>query len=138
MILAAGIVNKNQAPIFLRVFDDSTDALRFYLLIHSSLDIVEERASKKSGGAPVPDSYLGLLLPSEDTRVYGSISNSKMKFFVVVDDAEAQDAAKTFLRKLQTLYVDAISNPLIDPETWTPSKKFERDLMAIAKAFSGG
>lgn len=56
--------------------------------VHAALDVVEE----KSIGGPkqTPDSrelYLGMLYSTETHNIYGYITNTKVKFIIVVDSS---------------------------------------------------
>lgn len=96
-------------PVYLRAFDSSDsspdvlhpssrDALRCNLLVHASLDVVEERMEAQKHTARTPssskaDSYLGMVYPCDDLCVYAYVTNSRVKLFTVVDDAgEVRDA----------------------------------------------
>ena len=70
------------------------------------------------GGASKHDCYLGLLYPIEELRVYGYLSNCRVKLMAVLDDEEVKDAEmKALMRRLHALYVDTVSNPFYSPET---------------------
>ena len=70
-----------------------------------------------SGGSK-HESYLGLLYPIEELRVYGYLSNCRVKLIAVVDDDEVKEAEmKALFRRLHALYVDTVSNPFHDPNS---------------------
>uniref|UniRef100_H3AI50 Trafficking protein particle complex subunit 2-like protein n=1 Tax=Latimeria chalumnae TaxID=7897 RepID=H3AI50_LATCH len=62
--------------------------LKFHYTVHTSLDVVDEKISAM-GKALVDqrELYLGLLYPTEDYKVYGYVTNSKVKFVMVVDSS---------------------------------------------------
>uniref|UniRef100_G1QDV8 Trafficking protein particle complex 2 like n=1 Tax=Myotis lucifugus TaxID=59463 RepID=G1QDV8_MYOLU len=62
--------------------------LKFHYMVHTSLDVVDEKISAM-GKALVDqrELYLGLLYPTEDYKVYGYVTNSKVKFVMVVDSS---------------------------------------------------
>jgi trafficking protein particle complex subunit 2 len=60
-------------PLYLHFESEhEEDALKFHYIVHCALDAVEEKASqpRKTPGDAV-DSYLGMLYPAEDFKVYG-------------------------------------------------------------------
>lgn len=50
------------------------DELKFTYIVHTSLDVVEERINNSAAGRPstgdTRELYLGLLYPTEDYKVY--------------------------------------------------------------------
>ena len=71
------------------------------------------------GGSGVKhDSYLGLLYPIEELRVYGFMTNCRIKLIAVLDEEDVKDAEmKALFRRLHALYVDTVSNPFHSPDT---------------------
>ena len=90
---------------------DAEDALKYDLLVHRALDQLDlvtggGPAASRSGAAGastplgaaaaaaaqkkkkdgLPSSFLGLLLPIEDIKVHGYITQTKIKFLVLVED----------------------------------------------------
>uniref|UniRef100_A0A8B9FFX0 Trafficking protein particle complex subunit 2-like protein n=1 Tax=Amazona collaria TaxID=241587 RepID=A0A8B9FFX0_9PSIT len=55
---------------------------------HTSLDVMDKKISAM-GKALVDQRklYLGLLYPTEDYKLYGYVTNSKVKFVMVVDSS---------------------------------------------------
>ena len=91
--------------------------MRYHLIVHTALDYVEERmaaqrqAASAGGGAKL-DMYLGMLYPIEQLRVYGLLTNCRVKLIAVVDDEEPKETElRALFRRLHALYVDAVSNP---------------------------
>jgi len=73
------------------------------------------------------DKYLGLLYPTEEFKVYGYITNTKIKFVLVVDyDTKAKDAEiKQFFNRFHEVYADTVCNPFYTSDENITSKKFE-------------
>jgi hypothetical protein len=46
----------------------------------------------KKPGVSLNETYLGLLYPTEDYRVFGYLSNTKIKFILVTTDQDVRDA----------------------------------------------
>ena len=64
------------------------------------------------------DSYLGLLYPIEELRVYGYLTNCRIKLIAVLDEEDVKDAEmRALFRRLHALYVDTISNPFHPPDS---------------------
>ena len=101
-VYAVAIIGANQQPIYIRTFGEEKSVscgegeqdVWFHYYIHMSLDIVEEKL--KLGAMPgTPSrvsSYLGLLCPIENFRVYGYVTCSKIKLVLVVSDQVHKDS----------------------------------------------
>uniref|UniRef100_A0A8D0RCP4 Trafficking protein particle complex subunit 2-like protein n=1 Tax=Sus scrofa TaxID=9823 RepID=A0A8D0RCP4_PIG len=74
-------------PLYIRSVPTENE-LQFHYMLHTSLDVVDEKISAM-GKALVDqrELYLGLLYPTEDYKVYGYVTNSKVKFVMVVDSS---------------------------------------------------
>eukprot|EP01111_Echinosteliopsis_oligospora_P005827 TRINITY_DN1952_c0_g1_i2.p1 TRINITY_DN1952_c0_g1~~TRINITY_DN1952_c0_g1_i2.p1 ORF type:complete len:116 (-),score=14.69 TRINITY_DN1952_c0_g1_i2:191-538(-) len=89
-IVCVAVVGKSNNPLYIKSFE-TQDTMKFHYIVHSSLDVVDERTKKTSQGTA--EMYLGLLCPTEDYKVYGYITNTKIKLIVVMlDDMEVKDA----------------------------------------------
>lgn len=63
-------------------------------------------ASGVSGSVPLAiDLYLGHLFTVEDYKIYGYITNTKVKFVVILQDCSQEVNMKQWFRDLHTLYV---------------------------------
>ena len=56
------------------------------LLFLAQLWLVFPVAAPRKAPGEVFDTYLGMLYPTEDFKVYGYISNTRIKFMLVVDE----------------------------------------------------
>jgi hypothetical protein len=133
MIAAIAIVGKSNSPLFIKTFVPDT-GLKFHYIVHSSLDVIEERVGKKL--LVTSDKYLGLLYPTEEFKVYGCVTMTRVKFILALDDnANPKDAdLKLFFTKFHALYVDAISNPFYTLDDKIDSKKFEKEVSQLVAA----
>eukprot|EP00727_Mastigamoeba_balamuthi_P012178 m51a1_g7583 putative trafficking protein particle complex subunit 2-like (146) ;mRNA; f:193312-193889 len=122
------VVGKNNNPIYLRAFRDSDDKLRHHYTVHASLDVVEERVS--SGGRADP--YLGLLFPTDDSRVFGYLTATKVKFILVTDESfELREGhLKKFFKRIHTAYADAVCNPFHVMDGKIESRRFDQEVEA--------
>lgn len=85
----------------------------------------------------VPELYLGLLYPTEEYRVYGYISNTHIKFVLVLDEAAPrEDDLKRLFKRLHHLFVDVTSNPLYTHGLPITSRKFDEGTLAILKSYA--
>ena len=83
-VAAVAVVGKDNDPLFLQHFNDA-DELKFHYIVHTSLDIVEEKAASGKGGSS-SELFLGLLCPIEDFHVYGYVTNTQIKLIAVLED----------------------------------------------------
>ena len=121
-IVAVAVLGKDNNPLYIHAFGPKDAPLsheqqmRFHLIVHTAIDYVEERVnvqrqSAASSGAKL-DMYLGMLYPIEQLRVYGLLTNCRVKLIAVVDDEEPKETElRALFRRLHALYVDAVSNP---------------------------
>mmetsp|Transcript_17063 Transcript_17063/g.47755 ORF Transcript_17063/g.47755 Transcript_17063/m.47755 type:complete len:148 (+) Transcript_17063:78-521(+) len=144
MIVAVAVLGRENNPLYMRAFGelsmDSTATLRFHFIVHAAIDYIEEKLgqAKTSPGntAPKLDMYLGFLYPIEEYRVYGYMTNSRVKLITVLDDEEVKDSEmRALFRRLHTLYVDTISNPFhkLDSEL-NGCASFEKQVGRVVEA----
>lgn len=72
--------------------------------------------------------YLGLLYPTEDYKVYGYVTNSKVKFVMVVDSSNTalrDNEIRSMFRKLHNSYTDVMCNPFYNPGDCIQSRAFD-------------
>ncbi|EDL92761.1 rCG51617, isoform CRA_a [Rattus norvegicus] len=72
--------------------------------------------------------YLGLLYPTEDYKVYGYVTNSKVKFVMVVDSSNTalrDNEIRSMFRKLHNSYTDVMCNPFYNPGDRIQSRAFD-------------
>lgn len=60
-------------------------------------------AAPRKAPGEVLDTYLGMLYPTEDFKVYGYISNTRIKFMLVVDEMPQKEDEMRVVR-LDTSY----------------------------------
>mmetsp|Transcript_17753 Transcript_17753/g.57404 ORF Transcript_17753/g.57404 Transcript_17753/m.57404 type:complete len:139 (+) Transcript_17753:1744-2160(+) len=134
MIVCVAVVGQQNNPLYLESFagDNGEDALRFHYIVHCALDVIEEKvAAPSKGAASLNETYLGLLYPTEDFNVYGYMSNTRVKFVMVLDDAEVKDAdVRMVFRRFHSAYVDAVCNPFHTPGQRLVSKNFDARIRA--------
>lgn len=139
MIVCAAVVGQQNAPLYLRTFLPGSDdhTLKFHYIVHCSLDAVEEKVLLRRSPGEASDSYLGLLHPTEEFQVYGYISNTNVKFILVLDDyMPKEDSLSKVLRRLHGLYVDVTSNPFHSFGLPIKSAKFDAAVDMLVSAYS--
>ncbi|KAL5677864.1 hypothetical protein ACJX0J_013995, partial [Zea mays] len=77
-------------PLYLHSFTEADDALKLHHIVHCSLDVIDERVNNSK--RTLNETFLGLLYPTENYRVYGYLTNTKVKFIMVTTDLNAKDA----------------------------------------------
>lgn len=109
--------------------------LRFYYTVHTSLDVVEEKISSVGKNQnDLRELYLGLLYPTEDYKVYGYVTNTKVKFVIVVESTNSSlrdNEIRSMFRKLHNAYVDMLCNPFYIPGQNITSKSFENTVRSM-------
>ncbi|EPQ05402.1 Trafficking protein particle complex subunit 2-like protein [Myotis brandtii] len=115
-------------PLYIRSVPTENE-LKFHYMVHTSLDVVDEKISAM-GKALVDqrELYLGLLYPTEDYKVYGYVTNSKVKFVMVVDSSNTalrDNEIRSMFRKLHNSYTDVMCNPFYNPGDRIQSRAFD-------------
>ncbi|WIA29640.1 hypothetical protein OEZ86_012127 [Tetradesmus obliquus] len=137
MIVCAAVVGQQNNPLFIRLFAPSDDEVKFHYMVHASLDAVEEKVLLRRNPGEVPELYLGLLYPTEEYRVYGYITNTHIKFVLVLDEVNPRDdALQKVFKRLHNLFVDVTSNPLYTHGLPITSRAFAEGVAAIVKSYT--
>ncbi|KAJ8608487.1 hypothetical protein CTAYLR_005725 [Chrysophaeum taylorii] len=105
------VIGKKNEPLYLRLFDEyQTKELYFQSLVFVSLDVIDECVERK---AMQQDMYLGFLCPIDEYQIYGYMTNSMIKFVVVLADVHRlQDfELRDFFQKVHAAYVEYLLNP---------------------------
>ncbi|KAI7838528.1 hypothetical protein COHA_007671 [Chlorella ohadii] len=137
MIVAAAVIAPNNSPLYLSTFGGDDESARLSTMVHCSLDAVEEKvAAGLRGTAPgdVPDAYLGLLSSEDELKVFGYVTNTRVKLVAVVDDPIVKDdemRAQIF-RRMHAAFVDAASNPFYQQGAPLASPRFDASIRTIA------
>ncbi|KAL6963690.1 hypothetical protein U1Q18_034696 [Sarracenia purpurea var. burkii] len=148
MIVCVAVVGHQNNPLYLQSFTEADDALKLHHIVHCSLDVVDERDTwgemlvevtvnnPKKSGPTLNETFLGLLYPAENYKVYGYLTNTKVKFILVTTDLDVRDAdVRNFFRRFHSAYVDAVSNPFHVPGKKITSRTFAERVSNIVKSF---
>ncbi|OXB65057.1 hypothetical protein ASZ78_008340 [Callipepla squamata] len=145
MAVCIAVIAKENYPLYIRSVPTENE-LKFHYTVHTSLDVVDEKISAM-GKAMVDqrELYLGLLYPTEDYKVYlcniaaspcshtflhryGYVTNSKVKFVMVVDSSNTalrDNEIRSMFRKLHNSYTDIMCNPFYNPGDRIHSRAFD-------------
>eukprot|EP01087_Luapelamoeba_hula_P015605 TRINITY_DN4688_c1_g1_i1.p1 TRINITY_DN4688_c1_g1~~TRINITY_DN4688_c1_g1_i1.p1 ORF type:complete len:160 (+),score=30.63 TRINITY_DN4688_c1_g1_i1:34-513(+) len=151
MITCVAIVGKANSPLFVQSFPDGRPAefqpsepqLEYNYIVHTALDIIEEKGTpsmdpsaqvKSRRGPRGADMYLGMLYPTEDFKVYGYITSTKNKFVLVTTDDYSDNDIPLVFRKLHNLFANQVSNPFYVPDEPIVSKQFEKEIRSLVTA----
>ncbi|XP_051135761.1 uncharacterized protein LOC127254601 [Andrographis paniculata] len=137
MIVCVAVVGHQNNPLYVQSFTEADDALKLHHIVHCSLDVVDERMNNpRKIGSALNETFLGLLYPTENYKVYGYLTNTKVKFILVTSDLNVRDAdVRNFFRKFHTVYVDAVSNPFHIPGKKITSKAFAVEVSSLVNSF---
>ena len=128
-------------------------SLRHQFIIHAALDRYEEMTGSSSGvgwrnpGAVGNNAmWVGLLCPIEELRVYGYLTNTGIKFLVLVEDEdEGQDSKqasardkdlKAFMVLLHDLFVEYTLIPFSKLRGKISSKRFDVGVQKCVQALN--
>ncbi|WFD07435.1 hypothetical protein MVES1_002799 [Malassezia vespertilionis] len=106
------ILGQNNAPLYLGV-DPAVDGenTKWFFLAHGALDMVEEHSKQHT------DQYLGLLMSIEDNAIYGYLTNTRIKFLLMLQQSEEPGPDADILpvfRAIYTAYTAYMANPFVD------------------------
>ncbi|XP_041054627.1 trafficking protein particle complex subunit 2-like protein [Carcharodon carcharias] len=134
IVLCVAVITKENYPLYIKTVPMENE-LKFHCTVHTSLDVVEEKIS--AVGKALVDQrelYLGLLYPSEDYKVYGFVTNTKVKFVIVVDSSNItlrDNEIRSMFRKLPNSYTDVLCNPFYNPGELIQSKVFGNMILGM-------
>ncbi|ALC41479.1 CG9067 [Drosophila busckii] len=136
MAFCIAVIGKDNAPLYLATSDLERE-LDLQYHVHAALDVVEEKCLIGKGAPESKELYLGLLYSTENHKIYGFVTNSRVKFIVVIDSSNIalrENEVRAIFRNLHMLYTDAVCNPFYIPGEQLTSKKFDK---AIQKLMTG-
>ncbi|OZJ02566.1 hypothetical protein BZG36_04339 [Bifiguratus adelaidae] len=127
------VIGKQNNPLYIRNCNPAHPDLKFHYLAHTAIDVIEERVA---AGPKAADLYLGLLYSMEDLAVYGYMTNTRVKFVVVitVPDGLVRDSdMKMIFRQIHAAYTAQVCNPFYTTDSSKPitAKKFTQAIDAI-------
>eukprot|EP00559_Dactyliosolen_fragilissimus_P004820 CAMPEP_0184867492 /NCGR_PEP_ID=MMETSP0580-20130426/26819_1 /TAXON_ID=1118495 /ORGANISM="Dactyliosolen fragilissimus" /LENGTH=199 /DNA_ID=CAMNT_0027367821 /DNA_START=73 /DNA_END=669 /DNA_ORIENTATION=+ len=130
-------------------------SMNHQFIMHSALDVFEEMISLdnkrlRSRGStslgPVNTMWVGSLCSIENMRVYGYMTNTKIKFMATIDDDDSmreqwkitqESALKAFFSDMHDLYVQYSLNPFSKTQgSKINSKRFDNGLVELVHSFN--
>lgn len=132
-LLAVAIVNSTNCPLLTKTCYDATnkeEATKLIYLLHASLDIVQEKADQPQ----VRDCFLGILYQSEQFKIYGHLSVTKVKVLILFNNISMlkENDIRQTLKSIHKQFVDVTSmNPFYKPNETIKSKKLSVFLDSI-------
>lgn len=137
MAVCVAVIGKDNSPKYIRCADESS-ALQFHCKVHTSIDIIEEKLNVGNKTAiDTRDLYLGLLYATEEYKIYGYATNTKIKFVIVLklfNTLPRENDVKMTFKKLHAAYSNAVCNPFYIPGDQVNSKSFDLSVMEIMRS----
>ena len=98
--------------------------------------MVEEKLANttKTAGSDNRELYLGSLYSSEHQKVFGYVTNTRIKFIIIVDNSNTtlrDNEIRQMFRKLHTAYTNIMANPFYMPGENISSTKFDSMVKGI-------
>jgi hypothetical protein len=92
--------------------------------------VIEEKlsANNKTAGSDQRELYLGALNSSEHQKVFGYVTNTRIKFVIIVDSSNTSlrdNETRQMFRRLHLAFTNAVANPFYVPGQQITSKKFD-------------
>ena len=150
-VVCVAIVGKLNNLLYLQSFDspgpsEIDNELRFNHTIYSALDIIEDKLNaenlikKKDANVKYkPEMFMDrLTVTPDDCVVFGYVTNTLLKLFVIISEDYKLNDVKNFFRSIHNLYSDLAQNPFYSPgEPIKPyAKRFHSDLLKIIEQSS--
>ncbi|VEN51932.1 unnamed protein product [Callosobruchus maculatus] len=135
MAVCVAIIGKDNAPKFFACVNPEEE-LNFQYKVLSSLDIVEEKLNPtvKSSTTDLRELYLGMLYSLETHKIYGYVTNTKIKIIIIVDSTNTalrDNEIKSMFKKIHSEYADVVCNPFYIPGEPITSKSFAMNIESI-------
>ncbi|KAJ8925351.1 hypothetical protein NQ315_009181 [Exocentrus adspersus] len=134
MAVCVAIIGKDNSPKFFTALNPDEE-LNYQYKVLSSLDIVEEKLGVGAkSGSDLRELYLGMLYSLETHKIYGYVTNTKIKFIIIVDStnmALRDNEIRSMFRKIHSEYADTVCNPFYIPGEPISSKPFDVNIKNI-------
>ncbi|KAK9799812.1 hypothetical protein WJX73_002139 [Symbiochloris irregularis] len=133
-ITCAAVVGRANNPLYLEACKPASDeeVLKYHYVVHCALDTVEEKVALRTQPGEIADSYLGMLYPTEDHKVYGYVSNTSIKFiFVVEEPAPKDEDMRALFKRFHAAFIDVVSNPFYEIGQPITSTSFDASVRTI-------
>lgn len=134
MAVCIAILTKDNCPLYLAC-DKTEDALKMNFLVHTSIDVIEEKLNSTKAANDPRDVYLGQLYPNEDYRIFGYVTNTKIKFVVLeavrhpIKDGEIRE----LFGRIHSAYIALVCNPFYNPGDPITSASFTKIISSLLR-----
>ncbi|KAM4868287.1 LOW QUALITY PROTEIN: trafficking protein particle complex subunit 2-like protein [Urocitellus parryii] len=133
MVVCIAVIAKENYPLY--IHSTPMENEQFHYMVHTSVDVADEKISTL-GKALVNqrEPYLSLLYPIEDYKAYGYVTNSKVKFVIVVDSSNTalrDNEICSMIWKLHSFCTDMVCNPFYNPGDRIQSRAFDKVVTSI-------
>ncbi|KAK8388960.1 hypothetical protein O3P69_020725 [Scylla paramamosain] len=134
MAVCVAVIGKENSPLYVWV-GSGREELHLHYLAHTGLDVIQEKvaAVSKTPG-DTRELYLGLLYASEEYKVFGYTTNTRVKFVIITDAANTtlrDNEIRMMFRRLHNMYTNVVCNPFYIPGEQITSREFDRGVAAL-------
>ncbi|CAH8540962.1 unnamed protein product [Schistosoma turkestanicum] len=159
MAACVAVISDTNQLLYLRTAE-CPDPLFYHFKAHSALDVIEDKLCKRttsSGNHDQLEQYLGLLYPMEDHRIYGYVTNTKIKFIMIFESHVLSSQSiqshvsihqthprdvdiRAMFQRLHAAYINLVCSPFyqpgtpIEPEKLTAAHRFDQCISALLAA----
>ncbi|XP_045466806.1 trafficking protein particle complex subunit 2-like protein [Harmonia axyridis] len=133
MAVCVAIIGKDNSPKFIYC-SNPDEELNFQYKVLSSLDIIEEKINGVNKPVDNRELFLGMLYAIETHKIYGYVTNTKIKFIIVVDFSNMalrDNEIRSMFRKIHSEYTDIVCNPFYTPGKPITFKSFALSIKNI-------
>eukprot|EP01038_Epipyxis_sp_PR26KG_P009684 gene9684-13037_t len=133
-IFCVAFVGKYNEPLYFYSKEETAEYLHLQMIVHSCLDVVEERKKRAILSTTSFDMYLGQLFPIEDYRCFGSYCNTHNKTIIICDSGTTETGGiKDVILALNSAFANAIQNPFQPTGQPITSQKFNSFINQIVQ-----
>ncbi|XP_003385067.1 PREDICTED: trafficking protein particle complex subunit 2-like protein [Amphimedon queenslandica] len=130
-VVCVSVISKENFPLYIKTASVHADnEMTFHHIVHTAIDVIEEKISSVGTARAASDfreHFLGALYPSEQYKIYGYATNTRIKFVIICENSQSKDNEMgPMFKKLHTAYVDMFCNPFYTLNAEITSKKFDQ------------
>lgn len=133
MAVCVAVIGKENSPLYVWV-GSGREELHLHYLAHTALDVIQEKVAAVSKTPDTRELYLGLLYASEEYKVYGYTTNTRIKFVIITDAGNTtlrDNEIRMMFRRLHNMYTNVVCNPFYIPGEQITSREFEKGIVAL-------
>ncbi|XP_055464350.1 trafficking protein particle complex subunit 2-like protein [Psammomys obesus] len=121
-------IAKENYPLYIQSTPTESE-LTFHYMVHTSLDVVDEKISAMGKALVGQRAVPGPALP-KNYKAYGYVTISKVKFLMVVDSSNTA-LRDNGIRKLHNSYTDVMCDPFYNPGDRLQSRAFHNTVTSM-------